>query len=125
MRIVSLITAVSFLSFALHISVEHAGEMHGEFSVGHHGEGTTKGEHASYQPSDNIPSSDHFGTHQHDAVLISTKTRASLQHPPLIFADFISSIPNWDRITFQDSLFSPAPHSTGVALHLSACVFLL
>lgn len=125
MKIVALITNIAFLSLALHVSAEHAGAMHSEVSDGHHDERANNGEYASYEPSDSIPRDERFGTHQHDAVLIPTKTRVSLQHPPLIFADFVSSVPNWDRITFQDSKYSRAPHSNDVALHLSACAFLL
>ena len=125
MRIVSLITIAAFSSFALHVSIEHGLTVSGEFSTGHHGEGATEGEHNSYEPSDNTPLDDDFGTHQHGATLIPTKSRASVQHAPLILAHYVSSIPDRDRTAFQDYPYSPAPHSDNVALHLSACVFLL
>ena len=125
MRIVSLIMIAAFLSLSLHVSAGHVGEIHDGFSIVHHGEGTTEAEHASYERSDGFPHHHHFGSHQHNVDLIQTMTRVSVQRPPLIFAAFVSSIPNRDRITIRDSLYLPAPHSNDVALHLSACVLLL
>lgn len=125
MRIVSLIMIAAFLSLSLHVSAGHVGEIHDGFSIVHHGEGTTEAEHASYERSDGFPHHHHFSSHPHDAVLIPTKSRVSVQRAPLIFAASVSSTPNRDRITIRDSLYSLAPPSNGVALHLSACVFLL
>lgn len=125
MKIIALVTNIAFLSLSLHVSAEHVGEVHNGFSIGHDGEGTTEAEYAGYERLNTCPHHHHFSSHPHDAVLIPTKSRVSVQHTPLIFAASVSSIPNRDRITIRDSLYSPAPRSNDIALHLSACVFLL
>ena len=121
MRIVSLITIAAFLSLALHVSTEHTGAVHGAFSIGHHAEDV----HAGYEHSDNIPLCEHSDAPPHNVNSMRTKNGASVRDATFILIPLVSSIPDPDRVRFQDSSYSPAPHSNDVALHLSVCVFLL
>lgn len=121
MRLISLLTIAAFLSLALHVSTEHTGAEHGDSSVGHHIEGM----HACFEHPGTVPLCDHSDTPPHNVNSMRKMSRASERDIPLVLIPFVSSIPNRIRMAVQDTSSSPAPRSDDVALHLSACVFLL
>lgn len=126
MKLISLITAIVFLSVVPHVFIDHAGTAHGTNSADHHHAAhSIQSDHVSSESWNLAPHHHQVNHHQHTVNFRQAHNRVTIQHPPLFPVHTMPSTSHWNKKESQDISQWAVQHPHERAFHLRSCIFLI